>query len=539
MKNSKILGFIAVMIILVVGLGLFAADFSDLYLGTAYKRLLVLRNDTTLTGLHATTPERVYDGEFTATPFSLSQEEILIFETLQLQFFDESQYIAATSNAALMIAATDEITLESTKVKSKGAFVPYADDTYDLGESSTPLEWKDLYIDGTAYLDAADIDSGTFDGTIGGTTPGAGAFTTISATGNVSFDGGTFIYNTSEADKDFRFAGSAQTNLLFGDAANARIGINTATPGSTLDIVGTLEVSGTSVFTGAITATGGINGTVGATTPAAGRFTVFEVLTSAELVLTNCTDVTTMEANLVMSGADIQMNSSNGIYFDADDDSGIESRADDEITFFIGGTAELVLTGSVLKPYADGGLSLGITGTYEFADIFTQDLHISDDLEVKDAVDVEGITTLKGALNAAAATVFNTGQADIDFTIKSDDNAIAFVVDASEDNVAFGASISYNKAQTFTDSDTTPSVTGYSHWRTNTTGATITDFDDGVEQQYLIIISKGAITYDVTGESLIGGADDIVTASGDVTHWLLIGTDWYLQTYIDQSDNLN
>ena len=34
-----------------------------------------------------------------------------------------------------------------------GNWLPSADDTYDLGENSTPLEWKDLYLDGIAYID--------------------------------------------------------------------------------------------------------------------------------------------------------------------------------------------------------------------------------------------------------------------------------------------------------------------------------------------------------------------------------------------------
>ncbi|MEA2036292.1 MAG: hypothetical protein U9O94_02200, partial [Nanoarchaeota archaeon] len=88
--RKRTLGLIAVMVILIIGFGiLFSDDFSNLYLGTAYKRLLVLRNDATLTGLHATTPERVYDGGFTdATPFSLSQQEMLFATDLQLQFRD-------------------------------------------------------------------------------------------------------------------------------------------------------------------------------------------------------------------------------------------------------------------------------------------------------------------------------------------------------------------------------------------------------------------------------------------------------------------
>jgi len=40
--------------------------------------------------------------------------------------------------------------------------IPDTDDTHDLG--SATYQWKDLYVDGIAYLDQADIDSGTIDG---------------------------------------------------------------------------------------------------------------------------------------------------------------------------------------------------------------------------------------------------------------------------------------------------------------------------------------------------------------------------------------
>jgi hypothetical protein len=60
--------------------------------------------------------------------------------------------------------------------------------------------------------------------------------TALTATGNVSVDGGTFIFNETGADLDFRFEGDNNANLLFGDAGNDRIGIKTATPGYDLDI---------------------------------------------------------------------------------------------------------------------------------------------------------------------------------------------------------------------------------------------------------------------------------------------------------------
>ena len=68
-----------------------------------------------------------------------------------------------------------------------GAIVPVTDNDIDLGTGA--LEFKDLYIDGTANIDSlvadtADINGGTVDATaIGGTTPAAGAFTTLSASG--------------------------------------------------------------------------------------------------------------------------------------------------------------------------------------------------------------------------------------------------------------------------------------------------------------------------------------------------------------------
>ena len=95
--------------------------------------------------------------------------------------------------------------------------------------------------------------------------------------------------------------------------------------------------------------------------------------------------------------------------------------------------------------------------------------------------------------------------------------------------------------QTFTDEDATPDVGGYSYFNTNTTTTTITDFDGaGIEDGQLIyVISKGAITYDVTSSGIKGGTTDIVTAAGDVTTFLYDGTDWYVTSRIDQSDDLN
>jgi len=101
-------------------------------------------------------------------------------------------------------------------------------------------------------------------------------------------------------------------------------------------------------------------------------------------------------------------------------------------------------------------------------------------------------------------------------------------------------SVDIGSVTTFTDSDATPDVTGSAYWNTNTTGVTITDFDGAglADGQIITIISKGAITYDVTASGLVGGTTDLVTANTDLTQWIYNGTDWYLIQFTDQSDNL-
>lgn len=58
----------------------------------------------------------------------------------------------------------------------------------------------------------------------------AGDFSTLSATGNVSFDGGSFVFNESGGDKDFRIEGDTEQNLVFTDASTDRVGIGTNLP---------------------------------------------------------------------------------------------------------------------------------------------------------------------------------------------------------------------------------------------------------------------------------------------------------------------
>ena len=95
-----------------------------------------------------------------------------------------------------------------------------------------------LYSDGSSMFDVLD-DCGNI--TANGT---------LTAAGNVSFDGGEFVFNESQADKDFRIEGNGDANLFFTDAGNDRIGIKTNSPSTELHVVGGVKATGAIDFDG-------------------------------------------------------------------------------------------------------------------------------------------------------------------------------------------------------------------------------------------------------------------------------------------------
>lgn len=154
-----------------------------------------------------------------------------------------------------------------------GAILPVTDNDIDLGSST--FEFKDLFIDGVANIDSliadtAAISGGTINATaIGGTTPAAGAFTTISATvsatiPSASISGGTInntiIGGTTPAAGTF-------TNLTVNTAATiASAAISAGTINGTVignsspaAVTGTL-ITATTGFSGNIT--GNVTGNV-------------------------------------------------------------------------------------------------------------------------------------------------------------------------------------------------------------------------------------------------------------------------------------
>ena len=84
--------------------------------------------------------------------------------------------------------------------------------------------------------------------------------------GGLSHSVGAVAFNTGLGNFDFRVAGDNQANLLFVDASTDRIGVHTDTPSETLDVVGTVGISSTLDVTGKTTLAGSLDLTTGSAT---------------------------------------------------------------------------------------------------------------------------------------------------------------------------------------------------------------------------------------------------------------------------------
>lgn len=142
-----------------------------------------------------------------------------------------------------------------------GVIVPVTDNDIDLGTSA--LEFKDLYIDGTANIDSlvadtADINGGTIDATVvGASTPAAGTFTSLTA--NTSLVAATADIN----------AGTIDGAVIGGSSAQAITGTTvTATTGFSGPLTGAVTGNVTGNLTGNVTGnvTGNLTGNVTAST---------------------------------------------------------------------------------------------------------------------------------------------------------------------------------------------------------------------------------------------------------------------------------
>lgn len=150
-------------------------------------------------------------------------------------------------------------------VASNTALRPKTDDAVDLG--TTSQKFRDAYIDGTAYMDAVDIDSGAIDGTtIGATVASTGAFTTLTSTGVTTLNG-TSIPNavtlvSTAATQTLTNKTLTSPTVNGGTINNATIGATTPNTGAFTTLSATGNVTLGDASTDNVTINGTINSPV-------------------------------------------------------------------------------------------------------------------------------------------------------------------------------------------------------------------------------------------------------------------------------------
>ena len=158
--------------------------------------------------------------------------------------------LTVNGNTTIGNATSDTITFTA---RAASDLVPSTDDSRDLGAST--LEWKDLYIDGTAKIDTLAVDENA---TIAGTLGVTGA-TTLSSTLGVT---GDLAVNTNKFNVTASNGNTAVAGTLGVSGAatlSSTLGVTgAATLSSTLGVTGAATLSSTLGVTGDTTLTGNL-----------------------------------------------------------------------------------------------------------------------------------------------------------------------------------------------------------------------------------------------------------------------------------------
>ena len=187
--------------------------------------------------------------------------------------------------------------------------LPSGDDAVDLGSSG--LQFKDLYLDGTANIDAlvadtADINAGTIDNaTVGASTPAAGTFTTLTANDQLVVAAGATITGdtTNEITLAVKGVGSQTANLLVVEQNDGTDKLSVSAAGVTTAaslVATTADINGGTIDgITSLTAAGNLD--IGAHGFRAATLTA-DTMTSGRVAIYGANDVLSEDSDLTFSG---------------------------------------------------------------------------------------------------------------------------------------------------------------------------------------------------------------------------------------------
>ena len=318
-----------------------------------------------------------------------------------------------------------------------GAIVPVTDNDIDLGTSS--LEFKDLFIDGTAHVDTLDVDAngtvaGTF-GVTGATTLSSTLAVTGAVTGSSTIQGTTITATTAFVPdaSDGAALGTSSlefSDLFLADGAVVNFGddqdvtlTHVADTGLLLNSTMALQFNDASQYINAPSAT---VLDINATDEIELNATLVDINANVEVsgTLTVAGAVDFGDAALSNVGA-VQLDSIAG---DGDTNTSITFSGSDVITIATGGSNRLTIGDGALSPSTDNEIDLG-TSSLEFKDAYF-DGTVTTDALVADTADINGGTVDGATIGANSATTI------VGTTITAN---TAFVPDAS-DGAALGTS---------------------------------------------------------------------------------------------------
>ena len=354
-------------------------------------------------------------------------------------------------------ATTDTITATG---RFDSDLVPSTDDARDLGTST--LQWRNLHLDGTANIDAlvadtADINAGTIDGaTIGANSASSGAFTTVTASSNVTVSGDTSLegnVDLGNATSDTITATGRFDSDLVPSTDDARDLGTSSLQWRNLFIDGIANIDSLVADTADIDG-GSIDGTaIGANSASTGAFT--SVTASGNITVTGDLDVDghTDLDNVSISGVTTH---ASGVTFSGAIDANstatfatavVEDLTNNRVVIAgAGGELEddgnLTFDGSTLAV----GVALDVDGHTDLDDLIVAGVStFSANIDANGNLDVDGRTDLDDLIVAGVSTfsanIDANGNLDVDGHTELDDVNVSGIATIASLKLASGSTV--------------------------------------------------------------------------------------------------